>query len=51
MSRKYFDRLLTGTGATSKKVESKFGEAMMKKMGWKTGDGLGRKMDGIIDCI
>ena len=51
MSRKYFDRLLTGTGATSKKVESKFGEAMMKKMGWKTGDGLGRKMDGILDCI
>ena len=51
MSRKYFDRLLTGTGATSKKVESKFGEAMMKKMGWKAGDGLGRKMDGIIDCI
>ena len=51
MSKKYYDRLLTGTGATSKKVSSKFGEAMMAKMGWKRGDGLGKKMDGIKDCI
>jgi len=25
MSRKYFDRLLTGTGETNKEVKSKFG--------------------------
>ena len=23
----------------------------MGKMGWKKGDGLGKKMDGIVDCI
>ena len=51
MSRKYFDRLLVGTGATSKKVESKFGEALMAKMGWKQGDGLGKSMDGMVDPI
>ena len=44
MSRKYYDRLLVGTGATTKKVESKFGEALMAKMGWKKGDGLGKNM-------
>ena len=51
MSRKYFDRLLVGSGSTAKKVESKFGEALMEKMGWKKGAGLGKKMDGMVDCI
>ena len=51
MSKKYFDRLLVGTGATTKEVQSKFGEKLMGKMGWKKGDGLGKKMDGIVDCI
>ena len=51
MSRKYYDKLLVGTGTTSKKVASKFGIKMMEKMGWKDGDGLGRDMDGIIDPL
>lgn len=35
MSRKYFDKLLEGNNiTTTKKVSSKFGEMMLKKMGW-----------------
>lgn len=34
MSRKYFDKLMTGTGVSGKKVSSKFGENLMKSMGW-----------------
>ena len=51
MSQKYYDRLLVGTGSTSKEVKSAFGEKLMAKMGWKKGDGLGKSMDGIIECI
>ena len=51
MSRKYYDKLMTGSGTTSKQVKSKFGEAMMKKMGWEQGLGLGKEMDGMTDCI
>ena len=51
MSRKYFDKLLVGSGQTSKVVESKFGEKMLAKMGWSKGDGLGKNLDGMTDCI
>ena len=51
MSKKYYDRLLVGTGSTTKEVKSKFGESLMAKMGWKKGDGLGKKLDGMTDCI
>jgi hypothetical protein len=34
MSRKYFDRLMTGTGVSEKKVKSSLAETLMKKMGW-----------------
>ena len=42
MSKKYFDKLMTGSGATNKKVKSKFGEAMLKKMGWSEGKGINK---------
>ena len=51
MSKKYYDRLLVGTGSTNKKVQSKFGEMLMSKMGWKDGEGLGKTMQGMTDCI
>ena len=51
MSRKYYDRLLVGTGSTSKEVKSKFGEKLMAKMGWSKGDGLGKARDGMVECI
>ena len=34
MSRKYFDKLMTGTGVTERKVKSALGEKLMKKLGW-----------------
>ena len=51
MSKKYFDRLLAGSGATEKRVKSKFGEKILAKMGWEEGKGMGKKLDGITDCI
>lgn len=51
MSRKYFDRLLTGSGETNKEVKSKFGSKMMEQMGWEKGKGLGKHEDGMTDCI
>lgn len=51
MSKKYYDRLLTGTGETSKEVQSKFGLKMLEKMGWAKGKGLGKNEDGMVDCI
>ena len=51
MSKKYYDRLLTGTGETTKEVKSKFGEKMMAKLGWAKGEGLGKNKDGMVDCV
>lgn len=51
MSKKYYDRLLTGTGETKKEVKSKFGTKMMESMGWEKGKGLGKNLDGMTDCI
>ena len=48
MSKKYFDKLMIGTGTTEKavKTSSKI-QAMMAKMGHKEGQGLGKKEDGM----
>ena len=35
MSRKYFDKLMTGTGVTDKKFKSSLAERLMKGMGWE----------------
>ena len=51
MSRKYFDKLMIGSGSTTKTVKSKFGEKMMAQMGWTAGNGLGKKEDGMKECI
>lgn len=51
MSRKYFDKLMTGTGVTDKKVKSSLAESLMKKMGWSEGKGLGKKEDGDVDVL
>ncbi len=51
MSRKYFDKLMTGTGVTDKKVKSSLAETLMKKMGWSEGKGLGKKEDGDVEVL
>ena len=51
MSRKYFDKLMVGSGSTSKQVKSKFGAKIMEQMGWEDGKGLGKEEDGMKDCI
>ena len=51
MSRKYFDKLMVGSGSTNVAVKSKFGSAMLAKMGWKEGEGLGKNEDGMKSCI
>jgi len=35
MSRKFFERVCTGNGYSSKRYESEFAMKMMEKMGWK----------------
>ena len=51
MSSKYYDRLLTGTGVSSKKVESTVASKIMGKFGWKEGEGLGANKQGMTECI
>ncbi len=51
MSAKYYDRVLTASGVSSKKVESDVATKIMAKFGWKEGDGLGAKNQGMTECI
>ena len=51
MSRKYYDKLMVGSGSTTKTVKSKFGSKIMEQMGWEAGKGLGKEEDGMKDCI
>ncbi|KAF4730036.1 hypothetical protein FOZ63_014547, partial [Perkinsus olseni] len=51
MSRKYYERLVTSSGVTSKKFESNLGAKILGKFGWKNGEGLGAEGQGMIDCL
>lgn len=51
MSKKYFDKLMTGTGVTDKKFKSTLAERLMQKMGWEDGKGLGKKEDGVVEVL
>jgi len=51
MSRKYYEKLLSSGGYSEKKVDSKIGLKLMKKMGWKEDEGLGKNGQGIKDCL
>ena len=51
MSKKYYDRLLTGSGSTERAVKSKFGMKMLESMGWTKGAELGKNENGLTECI
>lgn len=52
MSRKYAERLAASAGVNSSKAfESDFGLRILKKYGWKEGQGLGANDNGRTDCI
>ena len=51
MSKKFYDRLLTGTGVSGQQVESEFGSKILSKLGWKPGEGLGSGRAGMTECI
>ncbi|PHJ24213.1 g-patch domain-containing protein [Cystoisospora suis] len=51
MSKKFYDRMLKGTGVTSRPFHSAFAASIMKKFGWEEGKGLGRNEEGRTDCL
>jgi tuftelin-interacting protein 11 len=51
MSRKYYDKVLAGSGTSSVKVKSAFGAKILAKYGWKEGQGLGSSMNGVEECV
>lgn len=51
MSKKYYEKVLAGSGTSSVKVKSAFGSKILAKYGWKEGDGLGATMSGISECV
>lgn len=51
MSKKYYARVLKGTGVQEKRFESKFGSSILQKFGWHAGDGLGKQNDGAANPV
>lgn len=51
MSKKYYEKILAGSGTSSVKVKSAFGEKILAKYGWKDGQGLGSSMSGVSECV
>ena len=51
MSRKYYDKVLAGSGTSSVKVKSAFGAKILAKYGWSEGQGLGSSMNGVEECV
>lgn len=51
MSKKYQERVAKGSGFSTKEFTSDFGLKILKKFGWKEGEGLGANKDGITECV
>ena len=51
MSNKYLAKLSERSSVSSGKVNSAFGEKMLKKMGWTDGEGLGKEMQGDVEPL
>lgn len=46
MSKKYLAKLSERSSVSKTKINSEFGEKMLKKMGWNEGEGLGKTKTG-----
>jgi len=51
MSKKFLNKLSEGNFTSTNKVKSEFGEKMLKRMGWKEGQGLGKKNQGNAEPV
>lgn len=51
MSQKYKAKLARSSGISSKIVSGGVGEALLLKMGWNPGEGLGKNKDGVKECV
>lgn len=51
MSKKYYDKILSGSGTSSVQVKSAFGSKILAKYGWTEGQGLGASMSGVKECV
>jgi hypothetical protein len=51
MASKYRDRLLQSSGVSNIRFESEYAKKLMMNMGWKEGNGLGKKQHGAKDCV
>jgi len=50
-AKSYQARVARSSGTSKKAFQSDFGLRILKKWGWKEGEGLGRRKDGRLDCI
>jgi hypothetical protein len=51
MSTKYRERLLQSSGVSNIPFQSEYAKKLMKQMGWKEGNGLGKNQHGNTDCV
>jgi len=51
MSKKYNDKITQGTGFSNVKFECDYGLAILQKMGWTEGKGLGASENGLKECV
>ena len=51
MSKKYYEKVLAGSGTSTVKVKSAFGSKILAKYGWSEGQGLGASMSGVKECV
>jgi Pin2-interacting protein X1 len=51
MSRKYNEKILQGSGYSNIKFQCDYGLAILKKMGWTEGKGLGATESGRQECV
>ena len=51
MSQKFRSRIMRSSGISKRKVQSEYGEKIMKMMGWTGEEGLGKDGEGRVDPV